>query len=80
MTQTASANGWNGINLPEDNLPKVYGNNGTNITTITTTYWGKSISNPFVQVGGVVYVKTLTYAALGSGTIITNESQWIPQA
>lgn len=79
MTQTATANGYVGIELPEDDLQKIYGNNGTNITTITCTYNGRTVAAPFVNVPGVVYVKTLTYAALGSGTIITNESQWIPQ-
>ena len=80
MTQTATANGYRAIELPEDNLPKVYGNNGTNISTITVVYNGFLTSDPWTPVPNVVYIKTLTYAPLGDGTIITNESQWIPQA
>lgn len=80
MTQTVEANGYRAIQLPEDDLPKVYGNNGTNINTITVVYNGFLTSDPWTPIAGVSYVKTLTYEALGDGTIITNESQWTPQA
>lgn len=80
MTQTVAANGYRAIELPEDNLPKVFGNNGTNITTMTVVYNGFLTSDPWTPVPSVTYVKTLTYTTLGSGTVISNESQWTPQA
>ena len=49
-----------GAALPLSNLPQVFANNGTNITTITVVYAGKT------------YVQTLTYAA----GFITNISAW----
>ena len=80
MTQTASANGWNAINLPEDDLPKTFTyqtvGDLTFPLTISCTYWGRAIATPFVQTDGVVYLKTFT----NNGSQVTNDPQWIPQA
>lgn len=79
MTQTVAANGFLGIELPEDSLEKTF----TYVTvgaltfpeTISCTYKGRTAAQPLVQVNGVVYLMTFE----NNGSQITNDPQWIPQ-
>lgn len=80
MPQSAEANGYRGINIPEDDIPQTitYVTVGSNtfVDTITISYVGYLLSDPFTPIDNVTYIQQFE----NNGVQITNVPVWTPQA